>query len=74
MNEMRLRFEEIIKYDRENKSFPCIGCPCYTECKNIPEQEGYYCEDMYFSYIILGKNFDLKKEKVLKSLDKPNEM
>ena len=67
MNEMRFRFEEIIKYDydRENKSFPCIDCPCYTECKNIPEED-YSCEDMYFAYITLGKDFDLKKEKILK--------
>ena len=66
MKEMRQRFEEIVKYDRENKSFPCMDCPCYTECKNIPEEEDYSCEDMYFAYITLGKNFDLKREQILK--------
>jgi hypothetical protein len=65
MEEMRKRFDEIIKYDRENKSFPCMDCPCYTECKNLPEED-YSCEDMYFAYIAIGKNFDLKKEKIIK--------
>lgn len=68
MKEMRKRFDEIIKHERENKPYhPCIGCPCYTECRNIPEEEDYSCEDMYFAYITLGKNFDLKREKILKT-------
>ena len=67
MEEMRQRFDEIIKYERKNESFPCLNCPCYTECKNIPEEEDYSCEDMYFAYITIGKNFDLQKEKILKS-------
>jgi hypothetical protein len=67
MKEMRSRFDEIVKYERkEDKCFPCEDCPCYTECKNLPEDD-YSCEDMYFAYITLGKNFDLKREKIVKS-------
>ena len=68
MVEMRKRFDEIVKYEREDKlkeEYPCEYCPCYTECKNLPEED-YSCEDMYFAYITLGKNFDLKREKILK--------
>lgn len=65
MKEMRQRFDEIVKYERKEKIFQCEFCPCYTECKNLPEED-YSCEDMYFAYITLGKNFDLKKEKILK--------
>lgn len=64
MEEMRLRFEEIIEYERE-EMLECELCPCYKECKNL-SKEDYSCEDMYFAYITLGKNFDLKKEKILK--------
>ena len=68
MEEMRQRFDEIIKYERETKlkeEYSCEYCPCYKECKNLPEED-YVCEDMYFAYITLGKNFDLKREKILK--------
>ena len=34
--------------------------------KNLSEED-YSCEDMYFAYITLGKNFDLQKEKILKN-------
>lgn len=64
MEEMRLRFDEIIDYERKIE-LPCEGCPCSKECDNLPNQE-YSCKDMYFAYITLGKNFDLKKEKILK--------
>lgn len=66
MKEMRLRFDEIIKYERKKERYPCEDCPCYTECKNLPEED-YSCEDMFFAYITLGKNFDLKKEKISKT-------
>ena len=69
MEEMRKRFDEIVKYERmEDKKYlldPCAYCPCYVECKHLPEEE-YSCEDMYFAYIALGKNFNLKKEKIQK--------
>ena len=68
MEEMRQRFDEIIDYERREKlkeEYPCEYCPCYKECNNLPEGD-YSCEDMLFAYIILGKNFDLKREKILK--------
>jgi hypothetical protein len=63
MEEMRKRFDEITKQRERNC---CLYCPCYKECKNLPEEE-YSCEDMYFAYITLGKNFDLKREKIQKN-------
>lgn len=69
MEEMRQRFEEIINYERQTKfkeEYSCEYCPCYKECKNLPEED-YVCEDMYFAYITLGKNFDLKIKKILKN-------
>lgn len=66
MKEMRLRFDEVIAFERKEKLFPCDSCPCYEECKNLPEED-YSCEDMYFAYITLGKNFDEKKEKICKT-------
>jgi hypothetical protein len=69
MEKMRKRFEEIIEWERmENKDFlldVCAYCPCYVECKQLPEEE-YSCEDMYFAYITHGRNFNLKKEKIIK--------
>ena len=65
MEEMRLRFDEIFRYEKE-KIFKCEHCPCYKECNNLPEED-YSCEDMHFAYITLGKNFDLQKEKILKN-------
>ena len=66
MEEMRQRFNEIVKY-REWKNWgECPYCPCYKECKNLPEED-YSCDDMLFAYITLGKNFDLKREKILKN-------
>ena len=65
MEEMRQRFDEIIKYEKKEVMFECDFCPCYQECKNLSEED-YSCEDMYFAYITLGKNFDLQKEKILK--------
>ena len=66
MKEMRARFDEIVKCEEKDKMFRCEFCPCFKECKNLPEAD-YSCEDMYFAYIILGKNFDLQKEKILKN-------
>lgn len=70
MEEMRLRFNEIMTWERmANKDYRhdfCAYCPCYKECKNLPENE-YSCEDMYFAYITLGKDFHLQKEKILKN-------
>lgn len=65
MEEMRSRFDEIIDYVKEDM-LECRYCPCFDECRNLSEIEGYSCEDMYFAYITLGKNFDLKKEKIIK--------
>ena len=45
---------------------PCSYCPCYVECKHLAKED-YSCEDMYFAYISLGKNFDLQREKILKN-------
>lgn len=66
MEEMRKRFGEIIKYERRDKMYQCEYCPCFNECKNILEED-YSCSDMYFAYITLGKNFDLKREKIIKN-------
>lgn len=66
MEEMRQRFDEIAKY-RGNKNWgKCDYCPCKTECNNLQEED-YRCNDMFFAYITLGKNFDLQKEKILKN-------
>lgn len=73
MEEMRQRFDEIIKYRKGKNWGVCPKCPCFKECKNLLKVE-YSCEDMFFAYITLGKNFDLQREKILKTLDKPNEM
>ena len=67
MEEMRLRFDEIVKYERKEKMFQCEYCPCFKECKNLPEED-YSCEDMFFAYITLGKNFRFKKRKNFKKL------
>ena len=56
----------VVKYERKEKMFQCEYCPCFKECKNLPEED-YSCEDMFFAYITLGKNFDLKREKILKN-------
>ena len=69
MKEMRLRFDEIVKYERKEKMFECNFCPCYKECKNLPE-EYYSYKDKYFTYKKIRKNFDLQKEKILKTLDR----
>jgi hypothetical protein len=66
MKEMRMRSDEIVKYRTGRNRGECPKCPCYKECKNLPEED-YSCEDMYFAYITLGKNFDLKREKIEKS-------
>ena len=65
MEEMRKRFDEVMAYKTAMRSLACDECPCYKECKNLPEEE-YSCEDMFFAYVALGKNFDLKKEKIYK--------
>ena len=65
MKEMRMRFDEIIKYERTIKIAKCDGCPCRTECNNLPK-EVYSCEDIYFAYVTLGKRFDLTNKKILK--------
>lgn len=66
MEEMRQRFDEIVKYRKGKYWEKCPSCPCFNECKNLPEK-GYSCEDMFFAYITLGKNFDLQREKIVKS-------
>ena len=66
MEEMRLRFDEIMAYKTIMRLSGCDECPCYKECKNLPEED-YSCEDMFFAYVALGKNFDLKREKILKN-------
>lgn len=66
MEEMRQRFDEIVNWGRRDEIFQCEFCPCSKECNNLPEED-YSCEDMYFAYITLGKNFDLKREKILKN-------
>ena len=68
MEEMRKRFEEIIKFEKKSKGFHCSLCPCSTECGNLIETE-HSCEDIYFAYITLGPNFDLKSEKIIKIKD-----
>lgn len=65
MEEMRQRFDEIVTYGRKFWQ-ECSYCPCFKECQNLPEED-YSCEDMLFAYITLGKNFDLKREKILKN-------
>jgi hypothetical protein len=60
MEEMRKRFDEIMCYRTAMHSLSCEECPCYQRCKSLPEED-YTCEDMFFAYITLGKNFDLKK-------------
>ena len=68
MKKMQQRFDEIAKYKKE-KSL-CKFCPCYEGCRNTLEDD-YSCEDMYFAYIVLGKNFDSKKKKkILKFMTK----
>lgn len=63
MNEMRKRFDEIVEYCRNEKHWvECVYCPCYKECQNLPEGD-YSCEDMFFHYMTMGKNFDLKLDK-----------
>ena len=66
MEEMRQRFDEIVKYEKKEKMFICKFCPCYKECIRLSAID-YSCEDMYFAYITLGKNFHLQKEKILKN-------
>ena len=66
MEEMRKRFDEIVKYRKGKKCTECPNCPCFKECNNLPEED-YSCEDMHFAYITLGKNFDLQREKILKN-------
>ena len=66
MEEMRKRFDELVKYRKGKYWGECPTCPCFKECKNLPEED-YSCEDMYFAYITLGKNFDLQREKILKN-------
>ena len=66
MKEMRQRFDEIVNWGRRDEIFQCEFCPCSQECNNLPDKD-YSCEDMYFAYITLGKNFDLKREKILKN-------
>ena len=66
---MRSRFDEVMKFKEEKKGrvlYPCELCPCHKECDNLPVDD-YSCNDMYFAYITLGKNFDEKKEKICKT-------
>ena len=66
MKEMRQRFDEIVKYREGRYWGECSDCPCFKECHNLPEED-YSCEDMFFAYVTLGKNFDLQREKILKN-------
>lgn len=63
MNEMRKRFDEIVEYRKNEKHWgECPYCPCHKECQNLPEGD-YSCEDMFFYYMTIGKNFDLRLDK-----------
>lgn len=61
MEEIRQRFDEIVKYAKGKYWGECPSCPCEEGCNKIPEEDTTPCETILFIYVETGETENFEK-------------